>query len=190
MRLAYLTQIGRADLLAGLDDELDVEAELAAASLAHRAQGRQIDTVLALVVGGAAAIDALASGRGLPGIEIVAPFAFHAIDDIAMTIGEYGRQRGVLAIVRQQIRTPAARRFDQAGGEIERSEGGLQVVDEIGAQRFPAAGILAFGLVTDPAAEFGEKRAGIEMLTYPRNRVGSISHIFFSLFANFVGRNL
>jgi hypothetical protein len=28
------------------------------------------------------------------------------------------------------------------------------------------------------------------MLTYPRNRVGSISHIFFSLFANFVGRNL
>ena len=57
---ADLAQIGRADLLAGLDDEFGVEAELAAARLAHRAQRRQIDAVLALVVGGAAAIDALA----------------------------------------------------------------------------------------------------------------------------------
>src|SRR6187551_1275879 len=95
---AYLPQVGRADLLAGLDDEFDVEAELAAAGLAHGAQGRQIDAVLALVVGGAAAIDALASGGGFPGIEVVAPFAFHAIDDIAMAIGEHGRQRGILAI--------------------------------------------------------------------------------------------
>src|SRR4051812_42351816 len=51
--LAYLPQIGRADLLAGLDDEFDVEAELAAAGLAHGAQGREIDAVLPLVVGGA-----------------------------------------------------------------------------------------------------------------------------------------
>ncbi len=135
MGLAYLPQIGRADLLAGLDDEFGIEAELAAARLAHGAQAPQIDAVLALVVGGAAAIDALAFGRGLPGIEIVAPFAFHAVDDIAMAIGEHGRQRGILAIVRQQIRPLAARRFDQAGGEIERGEGGLQVLDEIGAQR-------------------------------------------------------
>src|SRR4029079_3847724 len=92
--------------------------------------------------------------------------------------------------VRQQIRTPAGRRFDQAGGEIERGEGGLEIFDEIGAERLAAAGVLAFGPITDPAAEFGEKRAGIEMLTYPRNRVGSIRHIFFSLFADFVERNL
>ena len=190
MGFADLPQVGRADLLAGLDDEFGVEAELAAAGLAHGTQCREIDAVLALVVGGAAAIDALAFGRGFPGIEIVAPFAFHAVDDIAMAIGEHGRQRGILAIIRQQIRTLAARRFDQAGGEIERGEGGLQVVDEIGAQRLAAAGILAFGPIADPAVEFGEKRAGIQMLTYPRNRVGSISHISFSLFANFVERNL
>ena len=177
--LAHLPQVGRADLLAGLDDEFDVEAELAAAGLAHGAQGREIDAVLALVVGGAAAIDALAFGRGFPGIEIVAPLAFHAVDDVAMAIGEHGRQRGILAIIRQQIRTLAARRFDQAGGEVERGEGGLQVVDEIGAQRLAAAGVLAFGPVTDPAVELGEKRAGIEMLTYPRNRVGSCRHFLF-----------
>src|SRR6187431_3038193 len=64
---ADLPQIGRADLLAGLDDELDVEAELAAAGLAHGPQGREVDAVLALVVGGAAAVDALALGRDLPG---------------------------------------------------------------------------------------------------------------------------
>src|SRR6185312_14500075 len=66
MRLAHLAQVGRADLLAGLDDELDVEAELAAARFAHRAQGREIDAVLAFVVGGAAAVGSLALGRDFP----------------------------------------------------------------------------------------------------------------------------
>src|SRR4029453_5514555 len=59
--LADLPQVGRADLLAGLDDELDVEAELAAPGLAHGPQGREVDAVLAFVVGGAATIDALRS---------------------------------------------------------------------------------------------------------------------------------
>src|SRR3954469_4302740 len=102
MGFAHLPQVGRADLLAGLDDEFGVEAELAAAGLAHGTQGREIDAVLALVVGGAAAIDALALGGGFPGIEIVAPFACHAIDDIAMAIGEHSWQRSILAIIRQQ----------------------------------------------------------------------------------------
>src|SRR5918994_239423 len=62
--LAHLPQVGRADLLAGLDDEFGVEAELAAAGLTHGTQGREIDAVLALVVGGAATVDALALDRG------------------------------------------------------------------------------------------------------------------------------
>ena len=135
MGFADLPQIGRADLLAGLDDEFGIEAELAAARLAHRAQGREIDAVLPLVVSRAAAIDALASGRGLPRIEIVAPFTLHALDHVAVAIGEDGRQRGILAIIRQQIRPPAGRRFDQARGEAEFGKGRLQVLDEIGAQR-------------------------------------------------------
>ena len=135
MGFADLPQIGRADLLAGLDDELGVEAELAAAGLAHGAQCREVDAVLAFIVGRAAAIDAVAFGRGLPRIEIVAPFAFHAVDDIAMAIGKHGRQRGILAIVGQQIWPLAGRRFDQARGEIELGKGRLQVLDEIGTQR-------------------------------------------------------
>ena len=50
-----------------------------------------------------------------------------------MAIGEHRRQRGILTIIRQQIRPPAGGQFDQAGGEVERGEGRLQVFDEIGA---------------------------------------------------------
>ena len=105
-RLANLAQIRRADLLAGLDDEFGIEAELAAARLANRAQRRQIDAVLALVVGGAAAVDAIARYRRPPRIEIVAPFARHAVDDIAMAVHQNGRRRRVLLIFRDQIRGP------------------------------------------------------------------------------------
>ena len=132
-------QIRRADLLAGLDDEFGIEAELAAARLAHRTQRRQIDAVLALVIGGAAAIDAIAFRRRPPRIEIVAPFADHAVDDVAVAVGEHGRQRSVLAIVRQQIRALAGRGFDQSGREIELRKCRLQFLHEIGAQRIAAS---------------------------------------------------
>ena len=131
---ADLAQIRRADLLTGLDDEFGIEAELAAARLANRTQRRHIDAVLPLVVGRAAAVDALAFGRRPPRIEIVAPFADHAVDDVAMAIGEHGRARGVLAILRQQIRSLAGRRFDQSRREIELGKSRLQVLFEIGAQ--------------------------------------------------------
>ena len=85
-------QVGRADLLAHLDQEFGIEAELAAARLAHRAQRGKIDAVLALVVGGAAAIDAVADRGRRPGIETAAPFAFHAVDDVAMAVDQHGRQ--------------------------------------------------------------------------------------------------
>src|SRR5258708_1058271 len=56
-RRADLVKIRRTDLLAHLDDELGVEAEPAAARLADRAECGDVDAVLALVVGGAAAVD-------------------------------------------------------------------------------------------------------------------------------------
>src|SRR5579859_7655300 len=79
-RGAYLVQVGRADLLSHLDQEFGIEAELAAAGLAHGLKRGEVDRVLTLVVGGAAAIDA-----------VVAPFTDHAIDDIAMAIDQDGR---------------------------------------------------------------------------------------------------
>ena len=50
-----LVQAGRADLLAGVDQEDRVETE-SSAGLQHRAQGRDIDRVLALVVGRSATV--------------------------------------------------------------------------------------------------------------------------------------
>src|SRR5581483_12244952 len=55
MRGADAAQIRRAGFLAHLDDELGIEAELAAARIAHAAQGGQENAVLALVIGNAAA---------------------------------------------------------------------------------------------------------------------------------------
>ncbi len=175
--LADLAQIGRADLLPGLDDEFGVEAELAAARLAHHRERRHVDAVLALVVGGAAAIDALALDGGPPGIEIVAPFAGHAVDDVAMAVGEHGRQRSILAIVGEQIRPLPARRFDQPRLEIERSKGRLQFLDQISAQRRAGIFLLAFGAVADAAVQNFQELAGGKMLARPGDRVGS-GHAF------------
>ena len=55
--LADLAQAGRADLLAGLDQHLGVEAEPAALG-DHDPERGEVDRVLALVVGDAAAVDA------------------------------------------------------------------------------------------------------------------------------------
>src|SRR5581483_4907956 len=57
--LAELLQAGRAHLLAGLDQHLQVEAELAARAQ-HRFERGKIDRVLALVVGRATTVDAIA----------------------------------------------------------------------------------------------------------------------------------
>jgi hypothetical protein len=88
-----LAQIRRPDLLAGFDDEFDIEAEPAAARLAHGPKRRQIDAVLPFVVGGATAVDAIADRRGPPRIEVIAPFSRHAFDDIAVPVHQNRRRR-------------------------------------------------------------------------------------------------
>src|SRR5258705_10535099 len=50
-----LAQVRRADLLAGFNDEFGIEAEPAAARLAHGPKRRQLDAVVPLIIGGAAA---------------------------------------------------------------------------------------------------------------------------------------
>ncbi|MGY4422759.1 hypothetical protein ACVWY2_005208 [Bradyrhizobium sp. JR6.1] len=176
MRLADLAQIRRADLLAGLDDELGVEAELAAARLLHRAQRGHVDRMLALVVGGAAAVDAVALDRGLPRIEPVAPFADHAVDDVTMAVGQYGRPRGIFLVVGEQIGPAAGRRFDQPGLEIELGEGGLQILDQIGAQRIGLVGVQALGLVADPAVQLLQELSRLKMLSHLCDCVGPCRH--------------
>src|SRR5712671_3040255 len=55
----------------------------------------------------------------------------------------------------------------------------LEFFFEIGAQRISPLGILAFGLIADPAIEFGEKLAGMKMLVRAVDSVGS-GHVSLS----------
>jgi hypothetical protein len=59
---ANLAQPGRADFFAGLDQEHRIEAE-PASNLQHAIERRHVDRVLALIVGGAAAVEPLADRR-------------------------------------------------------------------------------------------------------------------------------
>src|SRR6266702_6093452 len=80
---------------------------------------------------------------------------------------------------RDEIRTLAGRRFDQSCRELELRECRLQLLFEIGAQRTAPVGILAFGLIADPAIEFGKKLAGMKMLVRAVDSVGS-GHVSLS----------
>src|SRR5260370_10836661 len=55
----------------------------------------------------------------------------------------------------------------------------LEFFLEIGTQRIAPVGILAFGLIANPAIEFGEKLAGMKMLVRAVDSVGS-GHVSLS----------
>src|SRR5215472_15844008 len=82
---AELAQSRRAHFLSRLDQELGIEAEPATRAQ-HGGERAQIDAVLALVVGGAAAIKALAAFLEPPGGEPVDPLPLEAADHIAMPV--------------------------------------------------------------------------------------------------------
>jgi hypothetical protein len=54
-----------------------------------------------------------------------------------------------------------------------------EFVHQIGAQCVAPLGILAFGLIGDPAVEFGEKLAGMKLLPRPGDGIRS-GHVFLS----------
>ena len=66
-RCADFVQAGRADFFAHLEQDLGVEAEPAAAHRQHAGQSREVDAVLALVVGCAPAIPAFTVDLQRPG---------------------------------------------------------------------------------------------------------------------------
>src|SRR5437763_7797495 len=81
--LAHLAQAGGAHLLARLDQVDDVEAE-AAAGPEHRVEGGEINRVLSLIVGGAAAIEAVAPPLQPPRGQALRPFRFEAAAHVAV----------------------------------------------------------------------------------------------------------
>ena len=108
-RLAELAQPGRADLLAHFDQQLRVEAE-PPARREHPPERREVDRVLALVVGGAAPVPAAAAADDLPRRAAVAPLAVVARDDVAVAVGQHRRQRRILDALGEEHRRRAGDR--------------------------------------------------------------------------------
>ena len=168
VRLVRGHQLGQAlgaRLLAHLDDELGVEAEPAAALLAHRVERRHVEGVLALVVGGAAAVEPVAVAGGDPGALALGPLVLQAADDVAVAVAEHGRQLGVLDAGREQHRPLARQRVVvDARGEAQAREGRRHLLVEIAAQLGQAVGQqLALGAEGDAARELGLEGAVLDV---------------------------
>jgi hypothetical protein len=170
--LTHLAQARGADLLTGLDQQLHIEVELAA-RLQHRRQRADIDRVLALVVGGAATIEALALRLYLPGREALAPLRLLAADDVTMAVAEDGDELGVLDALGQQERAASRDRVGQdAAGEAQALERGRHLGRQIGFKIGPAGRVLAFSGDGHAAAEIGHETAVVEIAGGRGNGLG------------------
>src|SRR5258708_38841505 len=109
--LAHLSQIRRPDLLTRFNDEFGIETEPAAARFTNGAKGRQIDAVLSFIVGGAAAVDAIANRCRPPRLQIIPPFSRHARYAILIPVPQKRSAPRIFVILRDALWTLALRRF-------------------------------------------------------------------------------
>src|SRR5690349_274220 len=168
---AEFPQARRAGFLAGLIEHLQVEAE-PAARRERRGDRAEIDGMLALVVGGAPPVEAIALARELPRIEPCAPARVLAADDIPMAVGEHGDERRVLDALGHEeraVRGPGVGEY--APGEAEPLEARADLGGEIALELGLALGILAFGGNRDAAREVGEESAFVEVPLCVGNRL-------------------
>jgi hypothetical protein len=116
LALAHRAKARRADLLADFHQQLDVEPKLAPLPEDLRERGK-IDRVLALVVGGAAPVPAIAFDADLPWRKPVAPLRIVAVDDVAVTIGENRRTIVAFMPLREKKRRAARRIVEESPRE-------------------------------------------------------------------------
>src|SRR5262249_8627869 len=124
----------------------------------------EVDGVLALVVGRAPAVDALAVARELPRLEPGAPLALLAADDVAMSVAQHRRERRALDALGDEEWAVVARRIGHhAAGEAHALEAfrdlGLEVAHELCAPRR----VLALGGYRHAAREVLEEPSLVEV---------------------------
>jgi hypothetical protein len=161
---AELAQPRRADFLARLDQDLQVEAQPAVAGAQDLLERGQVDRVLALVVRGAAAVPAILADSHVPRIEPGAPPAGLGEHHVGVTVGQDRRQPVRLVPARDQERAAAAVVRDAGGGAqpaCGRNHFLLQVSEQVRAA--PGRGTLS--REGDPAAEVGQEPAGVEVVS-------------------------
>ena len=150
--LAQFAQAGGANFLAHLDQELDVEAKLAALCQNGR-ECRDVDAVLAFVVGGAAAVNAIALDAERPRREPRPPQIVEAAHRVAVAVDQHGQVARIFDPLGHQERWAfAARIIEGAAGETERGERRHHLVAQIGLHGFGALRLLAGARNGDPPA--------------------------------------
>ena len=131
----------------------------------HLGQGGEVDAVLALVVGRAAPIPALALDLQRPGVQAGAPAAFLAADHVAMAVGEEGGKGRVLDPAGHQHR-PAARVGvgQHLAGEAQGLQAGADLAAQVGLQGRAGGAGVALGAAGHAAGEVGLEAALVEVL--------------------------
>jgi hypothetical protein len=110
--------------------------------------------VLGLVVGGAAAVEAIVFLHDLPGAESLAPLILVAADDVAVTVAEHGGQVLALDTLCQQHRPLAFEGIVEYAPVVAHAlEGRADLVPEIAVQIRQPLGVLTLSRDRDPAAE-------------------------------------
>ena len=169
-----LRHAGGPHLLAHLDQHLGVEAEPAALGQ-DRGQRRDIDAVLALVVGGAAAVDAVALDRQGPGRKPRPPQIVETADGVAVAVEQDGDQLGIFDAFRHQERRSLAERVvENARRKVELGQARHHLVVEIAAQHAGALRLLAGARNGDPPRQIGDEFAAVEIGVRTRDRGGPI----------------
>ena len=121
--------------------------------------------MLALVVGRAAPIDAVALDRDLPGVAVIAPAPGLPADHVAMAIGQDGRQFGVLDAGRSEVGAAAQIRLimqqSLAAQILQRRR---DLLHQIAAQLGLALRLLAFRGYRDATGERVQEGAAVKMM--------------------------
>ncbi len=163
MACAHLVEPGRAGLLAHLEDDLDVVAQTSPARREHLLERREVDRVLALVVGRAAAVPTVALDRDGPGAAARRPLSVVAAHDIAVAVGQDGERRTRLDPLGEQEGAALRDRVvDDPAREAQRSQAGRHLIVQIGAQDRPAGSVLALGSKGDAARQRVQKAPVVE----------------------------
>ena len=161
MLRAQFAQAHRADLLGHLEQDFAIEAERAAFR-EHRRQRADIDAVLALVVGGAASVDALALDHDLPRRQSRPPEIVETANGVAVAVDQRGDEVRIFHALGHQDRRPE-RIVEHAAGEAEPRQRRHDLVDQIRTQRAGALRLLTRTRDGDAARQVGEKAAVVEI---------------------------
>src|SRR5436190_1838659 len=147
---AKVVQPGRAYFLSRLDKKFGIEAKSAALGN-YGGKRPDIDAVLSLIVGRAAAIETIALRGEYPGREARAPSAIEPAHRIAMSVDQDGDEARILQSLRHQDRR-SLWIVEHARGKFQRRQGRAHLLVEIAPQLGGTLGLLARAWDGYPAA--------------------------------------